>query len=88
MVAALYLAVLFFASVYFGLSWHYPGAMAQLGTRTDALYFALSVTATVGFGDVHAASQGARAVVAVHMVFNIGFLGAVINELRGRITPR
>lgn len=87
-VASLYLAVLFFSAVYFGLAWHYPGSVAQLSTRTDALYFALSITATVGFGDVHAVSQGARAVAAVHMAFNIGFLGVVVNLLRSRVRAR
>lgn len=83
-VAALYLAVLFFALVYFGLARHHPGSIAELRTRTDALYFALSVTSTVGFGDVHAVSQDARAVVAVHMAFNIGFLGGAVAVLRSR----
>ncbi|MDA3648511.1 potassium channel family protein [Saccharopolyspora indica] len=85
-VAALYLAVLFFAAVYFGLAQHQPDAIAELRTKTDALYFALSITSTVGFGDVHAVSQFARAVAAVHMAFNIGFLGAAVSVLRTKAT--
>ncbi|MER7015798.1 potassium channel family protein [Saccharopolyspora sp. NPDC000359] len=81
-VAALYLAVLFFAAVYAGMAHHEPGSIAELRTKTDALYFALSITSTVGFGDVHAVSQFARAVAAVHMAFNIGFLGVALAVLR------
>jgi Ion channel len=33
-------------------------------TRTDALYFTVTVFTTVGFGDITAASQSARLVVA------------------------
>ncbi|MBB5153900.1 two pore domain potassium channel family protein [Saccharopolyspora phatthalungensis] len=81
-VAALYLAVLFFAAVYFGLSSHDPGSVAQLRTKTDALYFSLAITSTVGFGDVHAVSQFARAVATVHMAFNIGFLAVAVAVVR------
>lgn len=81
-VAALYLAVLFFAAVYFVLARYEPDAIASLRTRTDALYFSLSITSTVGFGDVHAISQLARAVAAFHMAFNIGFLGMAVAALR------
>jgi hypothetical protein len=82
--ASLYLAILFFAAVYYGLAEHMPGSITSLTTKIDALYFALAITTTVGFGDVHAMSQLARAVVAVHMVFNIGFLGLAVTALRGR----
>ncbi|MCI2422788.1 ion channel [Saccharopolyspora sp. K220] len=83
-VAALYLAVLFFSTVYFGLAYHDPGSITVLRTKTDALYFALSITSTVGFGDVHAVSQLARAIAALHMAFNIGFLGAAVAIVRVR----
>jgi voltage-gated potassium channel len=48
-----------------------PGEFVQLSTRLDALYFAVTTLATVGFGDVHAQSQFARAAVTIQMVFNI-----------------
>lgn len=86
-VAALYLAVLFFAAVYFGLAVHDPASIASLHTKIDALYFSLTITATVGFGDVHAVGQLARAVAAVHMAFNIGFLGVAITVVRARSEP-
>ncbi|MFR9728517.1 ion channel [Saccharopolyspora sp. MS10] len=79
---ALYLAVLFFAAVYFGLNEHWPGSVASLRTKVDALYFALSITSTVGFGDAHAVSQPARVLVAVHLVFNLAFVGAAVQAVR------
>lgn len=85
LIAALYLSVLFFAAVYHGLALHEPGSIVSLHTKTDALYFAVSTTSTVGFGDVHTAGQLARSVVTVHMAFNIGFVGAALALLRPRI---
>lgn len=82
-VAALYLAVLFFAAVYYGLATHVPSSIASLRTKTDALYYSLAITSTAGFGDVRSVSQLARAVTAVHMAFNIGYLGVVVAVLRG-----
>jgi hypothetical protein len=83
-VAALYLAVLFFAAVYFGLASHDPASIASLRTKTDALYYSLSITSTVGFGDVHAISQVARTAVTIHLAFNIGFLAVAVAVLRAK----
>jgi voltage-gated potassium channel len=82
--AALYLAVLFFAAVYFGLARQDPGSIASLRTKTDALYYSLTITSTVGFGDVHPVSQLARAVASVQMAFNIGFLAVAVAVVRAR----
>lgn len=79
---ALTLAVLFFSSVYYGLALHTASAFTSLRTKIDALYFTLTLTSTVGFGDVHAVSQLARAVVTVNMAFNLVFLGAAISLVR------
>jgi len=51
-----------------------PGQFVGLETKTDALYFALATLTTVGYGDVHAAGQVARAVVAVQLVFNVAVI--------------
>ncbi|MFI6604852.1 potassium channel family protein [Nonomuraea sp. NPDC050536] len=53
-----------------------------LRTRTDALYFAVSTAATVGFGDVHAEGQIGRGLVLVQMVFNVVVLAASFSLLR------
>jgi Ion channel len=44
-------------------------------TRTDALYFTVTVFSTVGFGDITATTQGARLVVTGQMVAGIVIIG-------------
>jgi voltage-gated potassium channel len=58
-----------------------PTQFAGLGTKTDALYFAVTTLATVGFGDVHAEGQFARLVVTVQMVFNLVVLASAARAL-------
>ena len=69
-----------------------PGQFADLHTKIDALYFTVSTLTTVGFGDVHATGQLARAAVTVQMVFNLVFIGLsagiVSGFLRSRATRR
>jgi hypothetical protein len=59
-----------------------------LETKTDALYMTLSTLATVGFGDVHAAGQLARALVSVQIVFNLVFVAALVSLVTGEIRER
>jgi voltage-gated potassium channel len=47
-------------------------------TRTDGLYFTVTVFSTVGFGDITAASQSARLVVTVQMLLDLAALGLVV----------
>ena len=53
-----------------------PGQFVDLETKTDALYFALATLTTVGYGDVHAVGQVARAVVAGQLVFNVAVIAS------------
>jgi hypothetical protein len=66
--------VVFFALADFTIAVMYPGQFAGLVTKTDGLYFALATLTTVGFGDVHAAGQLARAVLIVQLVFNVAVI--------------
>jgi voltage-gated potassium channel len=54
-------------------------------TRTDALYFVLTVFATVGFGDITATSQSARVLVMVQMVLDLVILGLGVQVFRGAV---
>jgi voltage-gated potassium channel len=54
-------------------------------TRTDALYFTVTVFATVGFGDITATSQLARVLVTVQMLVDLVVLGAVIRVFFGAV---
>jgi voltage-gated potassium channel len=64
------------------------GQFAGLHTKIDALYFTVSTLSTVGFGDVHAVGQLARAAVTVQIVFNLVFLGAAVGLVSGALRSR
>jgi voltage-gated potassium channel len=55
-------------------------------TRTDALYFTLTVFSTVGFGDITATSQSARVFVMVQMVLDLAVLGLGVQVFRGAVS--
>ena len=84
----LFVLTVVFSFVYYLLADKDPEQFVGLVTRLDALYFATTTTATVGFGDVHAEGQFARGVVTAHMVFNIVFIAAVVNLAKERMTER
>jgi hypothetical protein len=54
-----------------------------LDTRVDAIYFTVTVMSTVGFGDIHAASQWARIVVTFQIVFDLLFVGVAVRVFVG-----
>jgi hypothetical protein len=54
-------------------------------TRTDALYFTVTVFATVGFGDINPTSQAARVLVMVQMILDLILLGLGIRIFAGAI---
>jgi voltage-gated potassium channel len=88
LVLVLEVVLVVFSFVYYLLADKDPAQFVGLATRLDALYFATTTTATVGFGDVHADGQLARGVVTAHMIFNIIFIAAVVNLAKERMTER
>jgi voltage-gated potassium channel len=80
------LFVLLFASVYFVMAQASPAnfGIHQL-TRTDALYFTVTVFSTVGFGDITPLSQGARLVVTAQMMLDLLVLGLGIRVFVGAV---
>ncbi|WP_241665878.1 potassium channel family protein [Prescottella subtropica] len=58
-----------------------PAAFTQPLTRIDALYFTLTVFATVGFGDIAAVDQTARILVTAMIVGNLVMLSVGIRLL-------
>ena len=54
-------------------------------TRTDALYFTVTVFSTVGFGDITATSRSARVFVMVQMVLDLVILGLGVQVYRGAV---
>ena len=68
--------LLLFASTYFVMERASGANFTQPLTRTDALYFSVTVFTTVGFGDIAAKSQTARVVLIVQMLADLALLGA------------
>ena len=69
------LFLLLFAGTYYVLGNLSAGNFSQPMTRTDALYFTVTIFATVGFGDITAVSEPARAIVTGQMVAGIVIVG-------------
>jgi len=83
------LFILLFASTYFLMGEADAAAFSAPLTRTDALYFTVTIFATVGFGDLSAKAEGARLVVTGQMLLDLIILGAgvriILNAVqRGR----
>jgi hypothetical protein len=47
-------------------------------TKLDAFYFAITTLSTIGYGDIHPATELARGVVTAQIVLGFGLLGYVI----------
>lgn len=77
-----------FALGFFALNDADPGQFASLDTKTDALYFALSTLATVGFGDVHATGQLARGLVTLQIAFDLVIVATAASLLATQIRAR
>jgi voltage-gated potassium channel len=63
-----------------------PGSFSSPLTRTDALYFTVTVFSTVGFGDITAKTEAARLVVTGQMIADLLILGVGIKVILGAIT--
>jgi len=74
-----------FASTYFLMERASAASFTQPLTRTDALYFTVTVFSTVGFGDITAKSEAARVVLIVQMLADLVLLGAGIKVLLGAV---
>ena len=72
------LMVVGFASFYIQVSKHDPTAFNEVLNRTGALYFTMTTLATIGYGDIHARTDGARIAVMVQMLFNVVVIGASV----------
>ncbi len=87
LILLLCLTVLFFSYADRTLA-ELPGQFAGLQTKTDSLYFNVSTAGTVGFGDVHAAGQLARAAVTIQIIFNLVFLGTALGVISSTVRAR
>ncbi|MFI5610952.1 potassium channel family protein [Amycolatopsis sp. NPDC051903] len=75
------LFLLVFANAYYVLQHNVPQSFDAPLTRTDALYFVVTVFATVGFGDIVAVTQTARVLVTVQMLGDLLVIGVALRVI-------
>lgn len=63
-------SIAFFATSYYRLS-QIPNEISGMNTQLDAIYFTVSTSLTVGFGDIFASSQIARFEVLIQMLYTV-----------------
>ncbi|MFF9056868.1 potassium channel family protein [Streptomyces erythrochromogenes] len=69
------LVVLMFATAYCLMDHSAPDSFSEGLSRTDAMYFSMTVFSTVGFGDITARSQPARLLATMQMTVNLLLIG-------------
>lgn len=85
------LMVVLYAGLYLVTSTQDPAAFSEPLGRTDALYFAMTVLSTVGFGDISPSTDWARILSMTQMVATIVILGFAANtvfNLAGQSRPQ
>jgi hypothetical protein len=79
------LFLLLFASTYFILGLDDATMFTEPLTRSDSLYFTVTIFATVGFGDISAQTETARLVVTTQMLLDLVVLGLGIQVILGAV---
>ena len=74
-----------FATIYYLMGVADEAAWSEPLTRMDALYFTVTVFATVGFGDITAVSQSARVLTMFQMVAGLVLVGVIARVLVGAV---
>lgn len=83
LVTAVPLLLLLFAAAYVLIEQGHRGSFSEALSRTDAVYFTVSVFATVGFGDIVPVTRSARVVATVQMLFDVVALGLLAKSIIG-----
>lgn len=81
LVTVLSLLVVLFAYVYLVASNNDPAAFSEPLDHIRSMYFTVTTTTTVGFGDITPRTNAARVAVTVHMVCNVVLIGAIARLL-------
>jgi glucan phosphoethanolaminetransferase (alkaline phosphatase superfamily) len=79
------LLLVVFAATYCTIDAQQPGAFTEPLSRSDGLYFTMTVFSTVGFGDIAPASQLARVLVTVQMVVGLVAVGLIAKVVFGAV---
>jgi hypothetical protein len=83
--AAIPLFLVVFAAAYVLVADADGGAFSEPLSRTDALYFTITVFATVGFGDITPRTDLARVATMVQMVGDLLVVGLVLRVMLGAV---
>jgi hypothetical protein len=73
--------IVLFATTYLLIATAEPKAFTEPMSRIDAIYFAVTVFTTVGFGDIAAQSEPARIWVTIQMLTDLIFIGVAVRAL-------
>lgn len=73
--------LLIFAATYVVMSASSQATFTEPLTRTDSLYFTVTVFATVGFGDITPVTETARVVVMAQMIAGLLVLGLLLRAV-------
>lgn len=80
-----------FSAIYLAMSHQSASTFSQPLDHVQALYFAVTIFSTVGFGDITPKTDVARVVVSAQMLLDLVIIGAVVrllfNAARSRIAP-
>jgi UDP-N-acetylmuramyl pentapeptide phosphotransferase/UDP-N-acetylglucosamine-1-phosphate transferase len=79
------LLIVVFAAAYCTVDAQQPGAFSEALSRTDGLYFTVTVFATVGFGDISAVTQLARVLVTIQMLVGLLTVGVIAKVVFGAV---
>ncbi|MFD6230120.1 potassium channel family protein [Streptomyces sp. NPDC060232] len=85
MATAVPLFLVVFSATYHMLSDSVPGSFSEPLNRTDALYFTVTVFATVGFGDIVPVTGTGRVLAIVQMVADLVVVGVIAKALFGAV---
>lgn len=79
------LFILSIASTFFLMSQSNGESFTERLTRTDALYFAITVLSTVGFGDIAPVTQSARIAVTIQIILDLLLVGVGLRIFVGAV---
>ena len=79
------LLLVVFSSVYYLIENSAPGSFTEPLDKTDALYFTITVFATVGFGDIAPLSAVGRIFVSIQMLLDLVVIGIIAKVVLGAV---
>ena len=79
------LFLLLFAATYFIMSQDDPATFTERLSRSDAIYFTVTLFSTVGFGDITPQQETARLLVTSQMLLDLVILGLGLQAILGAV---